>query len=184
MADTAGRVSSLTVLAPVRVALTGALEDALRALQTDATAPLAAGRRTHFARLAVLDDVPSTGPRRRPERLSGPHLLFTSRFDGPLHSYLTELHGSMRATAGQVWGCCAGYPDDAGVVAFSAYLCGRRLRATCFLAAHDEPVAEVLRALDVRRRVRDFARQVPGASASDLDAALRELEDAVPRADR
>ena len=60
MADTAGRVSSLTVLAPVRVALTGALEDALRALQTDATAPLAAGRRTHFARLAVLDDVPWT----------------------------------------------------------------------------------------------------------------------------
>ena len=184
MGDSAVGVSSLTVLAPVRTARTGRLEDALRALRTEAPSPLSAGDRTHFARLAVLDDVPYSGPPQRPECLSVPHLLFTSRFDGPLPDYLAALHASMGATAGHLWGCCAGYPEDADVIVFSAYLSSRRLPATCSFAAYDEPVPVVLRALELRRRLRVFVQQVPDASAGALDVALRALEDAVPRADR
>ena len=95
--DRSGQAGALTVLTPIAPGAEPALREYLEGLRA-APSPLARLERTHFGRWVIVSDlVPDDEP--GPDRLTGPYLLFTASFDGPLDTYLDELCDELAAEA-------------------------------------------------------------------------------------
>jgi hypothetical protein len=169
-----GQACALTVFAPIAPGREAELRGYLEGLD-QRTSPLAKLPRTHFGRWVIVPDFVWEPGQRRGDRLRGPYLLFTSNFDGPLHSYLDELCTQMGAEARQIWGHCAGCPPDAA--GLKSYLLRNRVDTGIFVAAYPRAtVARVRRALAARRRTIAFAVRTQGMEPAALQQAfLREL---------
>jgi hypothetical protein len=167
--NVAGATYSLIVLTPIRPGQEGALRAYLDALPRD-DSPFARLRRTHMARLLIVDDMPA--PPGRPDLadpLDGPYLLFTSNFDGDLDSYLGELADVLAPEAPEIWGRCIGCPDPPEGAALKAYVGRNQIDSGFAFAAYaNASVAQVRSALDKRERLADFV-----VRAQDMTSAQR-----------
>lgn len=139
------------------------LRDYLRALQAQDPMPFA-NLGTHFARFVVID-------------VDGPHLLFTSRFDGKEAEYLTALAAVGAAT--EIWGHCV-EPDPLDRDSLCKYLLkdrAARVPASYVVSAlnEQETVERINAALALRDELSDFAATAEGLDAIDLAHAFREL---------
>jgi hypothetical protein len=167
-----GQAYALTVFTPVLPGHEDRLRAHLAGLPQDGS-PLAALPRTHFARWVILRDFVKEPGQRSEDRLHCPYLVFTSNFDGPLDSYLDELCERMGAEALEIWGHCAGCPEDrAGL---KAYLLRNQVDTGIFVVAYpDATVPHVRRSLDRRRRAIDFAVRTQGLPPDQLQRAFLE----------
>jgi hypothetical protein len=171
-ANRSGQVYALTVFTPVMAGHEERLRAHLAGLPQDGS-PLAVLPRTHFARWVIVRDFVKEPGQRHEDRLHCPYLVFTSNFDGPLDSYLDELCEDMGVEALEIWGHCAGCPED--VARLKAYLLRNQVDTGIFVAAHpDATVAHVRRSLDTRRRAIDFAVRAQGLKPQELQRAFLE----------
>jgi hypothetical protein len=173
MADIVEQVSGLTVLTPVGHGKEDRLLDVLRGLARAEESPFGRSRRTHFARLVVVEDVRDAGPPPRQSPLASTYLLFSSSFDGPTGSYLESIRTTMAAEADDLWDCCVGYPGTHDPVSFAAYLLHNRLPATELFAAYGHAaVPRIQQALKLRDRLRCFVLRTQDMKPPELRAAF------------
>ena len=108
-----------------------------------------------------------------PDRLTGPYLLFTASFDGPLDTYLDELCDELAAEAQEIWGRCAAAPQPPAGAPLKAYLRAHHQTTGFFVAAYpDATVGQVRAALAQREDVIAFARAAQGMDPAHLQAAF------------
>ncbi|HSS58031.1 MAG TPA: hypothetical protein VLK59_08480 [Solirubrobacteraceae bacterium] len=169
--DRSGQAGALTVLTPIAPGAEPALREYLEGLRA-APSPLARLQRTHFGRWVIVSDlVPDDEP--GPDRLTGPYLLFTASFDGPLDTYLDELCDELAAEAQEIWGRCAAAPQPPAGAPLKAYLRAHHQTTGFFVAAYpDATVGQVRAALAQREDVIAFARAAQGMDPAHLQAAF------------
>jgi len=169
--DRSGQAGALTVLTPIAPGAEPALREYLEGLRA-APSPLTRVPRTHFGRWVIVSDlVPDDEP--GPDRLTGPYLLFTASFDGPLDTYLDELCDELAAEAQEIWGRCAAAPQPPAGAPLKAYLRAHHQTTGFFVAAYpDATVGQVRAALAQREDVIAFARAAQGMDPAHLQAAF------------
>jgi hypothetical protein len=171
--NVSGQAYSLTVLAPILPGKSSELAAYLDRLQSGDASPLAQVPSTHFARWLVMDALVYEGGRQRPDHWSGPRLLFTSNFDGPLDRYLERLRTGLDDTADAIWGHCIGYPGHHDAGAFMAWMRAHQLTSSLFFAAYgSQTVEDVLRNLELRQSLTAFAVDAQGLPDAELQAAF------------
>ena len=171
--DRSGQAGALTVLTPIAPGAEPALREYLEGLRAGPS-PLARLPRTHFGRWVIVSElVPEDEP--EPDRLTGPYLLFTASFDGPLDTYLDELCDELAAEAQEIWGRCAAAPQPPAGAPLKAYLRAHHQTTGFFVAAYPEAtVGQVRAALAQREDVIGFARAAQGMDPAHLQAAFLE----------
>lgn len=182
MPNVFGNSYGLTVLSPIRADLTRSpsptteLRAYLDSLGTGEDSPMARLSAHHFVRLVVIDDVFFESYPAYADHLKSPYLLFTSDFNGDLDDYLRRFVTAMPEFVQNVWKHCYDFPgtDDPG--RFVDYI--KRCQVTTSLYFADNPtttVEQVLRALDLQRRMIEFIGRTQGLAAAPLQAAFRSL---------
>ncbi len=182
MPNVSGDSYGLTVLSPIRddrrrpPSRTAEIRAYLSSLETGAGSPLARLSAHHFVRFVVLDDVFFESYPAHADHLKSPYLLFTSDFNGDLDDYLSRFVTAMPELVRGVWGHCYGFPGTESPARFVAYI--KRCQVTTSLYFADNPtttVEQVLRALDVQRKMIGFIARTQGLAAAPLQAAFRSL---------
>ena len=145
----------------------------LRSLDRDPS-PFADLSSTHFVRWVVVGQVRSR--RRRPRRpLSTRYLLFTALSNSPVDAFLEELGQRLGPELDTVWRHCVGYPGHRDSRAFVAYLRHNTLRVDQVFTAYDADVAEVRRAVRLRRAHAALARRTQLMDDRDLQRAFLDV---------
>ncbi|HZE75683.1 MAG TPA: hypothetical protein VE091_10275 [Gemmatimonadales bacterium] len=177
----------LTVLSPIMggqtqgVAHAAAIRATLCDLGKRKDTPLARIPMLHLARWVVIDDVRSQGSPAREEHLRSKYLLFTADFDGDEPTgFLESLLEAVPDLAHSLWKHCVGFPGVKDRDAFCRYIERCRIETGLPVAAYGTyTLPEVLRALDVQRRMLAFIKSNQGKPAADLrpafEAFLQEL---------
>jgi hypothetical protein len=170
----AGQAYALTVLTPIAPGRVEELRQYLEQLPQDAS-PLAKLEGTHFARWVIVPDFAPEPKQPKEDHLTGPFLLFTSNFDGPLDGYLDELCLKLAAEASEIWGRCIGCPEPAAGAELKAYLLHNQIDTGFFVAAYpDATVGDVKRSLQTRDQVIRFATGAQGLDPPSLRSAFIE----------
>ena len=180
MPNTSGGSYGLTVLSPIDddrsrpPSRTCQLREFLDGLPTGAGSPFARLAEHHFVRFAVIDDVFFEGYPAKVDHLQSPYLLFTSDFNGDLDAYLRLLVAEVPEVIRGIWGHCYGFPGTADPAKFVEYIKRCQVTTTLYFADNpDTTVEQVLRALDVQRRMIGFIEQTQGLPADTLQEAFR-----------
>ncbi|GAC1375618.1 MAG: hypothetical protein NVSMB32_18480 [Actinomycetota bacterium] len=174
MSNVSGQAYALTLLCPVHPEQAQALKDRLTRLGVDEPSPFAAVGTTHFGRWVVVEQLRCEAPGKPFEALSCPYLLFSATLDGDPATYLRALCAASSSVVHDIWRHCIGYPAEAGDAGLVAYLLHNQVRANLFFAAYPTAsVAQVHHALDVRRRLIDFAVDAQGMDDDALAEAFR-----------
>lgn len=172
--NTSGQAYALTVLTPILEGHESTLARYLAALQSGPASPLASVPGTHFARWVVIDDVVYEGPGQKRDHLQLGRLLFTSNFDGPVEPYLDGLRTGLGSAADEVWSHCMGYPGSADAGGFVRYMRAHQIESALFFSAYgDRRVEDVLRSLELRHQVIDFALRSQGMAPEELQTAFK-----------
>ena len=171
--DRSGQAGALTVLTPIAPGAEPELRAYLDGLRAGPS-PLARLARTHFGRWVIVGDL-AAEDERRPDRLTGPYLLFTASFDGSLDSYLDELCDELAAEAREIWGHCAGAPQPPAGAPLKAYLRAHHHTTGFFVAAYPQAtVGDVRAALAQREDVIALARDAQRMHPAQMQAAFLE----------
>ena len=167
-----GQAYALTVLTPIVPAEADNLRTYLESL-SQASSPLARLPRTHFGRWVIVPDFVSDSAQPDEDHLSGPHLLFTSNFDGPLDSYVDELCRELAPEASLIWGRCIGCPAGAAAEQLKTYLLGHRIDTGFFFAAYPNATApHVKESLVTREKLIRFIIDTQELEAAALQRAF------------
>ena len=151
-------MGDLVVVAPVRPMRQEALREHLRGIERSPLAGLA--HPTHFARFVVVP-------------LDGPRLLFSSRFDAEVTSYIAALADSRECAA--IWSHCESADDLSEPAHLRRYLTRHRVKSPYLLAAWSGvSVDEVNTALDRHARLSGLAVESGELDAIGLAHAFRE----------
>ena len=163
---------TLSLLVPVAPGAQGALAAALAGLPPNEQSPLSALPGVHLARFVLVPSLQGRDGRAlEPPR---PQLLFCAEADGPPETVLAALVSRLPALCASVFGHCAGWPRDGDAGAVRAYLARHRLRPGFTVAPYAAAtVDEVRAALDLRRRVAEFAAASARLAEGELAAAWR-----------
>lgn len=175
----------LTMLSPVRRenGVLAALGAALRGIPDGAESPWARLPMVHLARFAVIEDLPyvSRGksgvhPRRAPELLRRPYLMFTADLDGRRDDFLDAVCLEVPDFLERVWGFCEGFPGTEYTVWWRKWAVACEIETTFFFADYPgRSVEEVLRALMARQALVDFHVAHQDADPATLRADYRAL---------
>ena len=146
------------VVAPVLPTRETALRHHLRGLAASPFVQLP--YETHFGRFVVLP-------------LDGPRLLFSSRFDVSVESYIEALAGSSANAA--IWSHCESAEDLRNPANLSEYLTVHRLKSPYLLAPWPKvSVGEVNEALELRARLSSLVVEAGELGPIGLAHAFRE----------
>lgn len=172
--NTLGQMYALTVLTPIAPGAEPALKAFLEHLAQDES-PLAAVPGTHFGRWVIVPEFFKDPSQRKPEAVTGPFLIFSSTFDGPLDPYLDALATTIGDVAEQIWGRCIGAPTPARGTALKAYLLHNQIDTGLFFSAYPHATVGMVReSLRDRRRVIDFAVRAQRMDAAELHRTFLE----------
>lgn len=189
MPNVSGSSYGLTVLSPIRderrhaPSPPAAIRAYLNSVGTGKDSPLARLAAHHFVRFAVIDDVFFEAYPAHADHLRSPYLLFTSDFNGDLDDYLTRFVTAMPEFVRGVWGNCYGFPGTESAPRFVEYI--KRCQITTSLYFADNPtttVEQVLKALDLQRKMIGFIARTQGLDAAPLQEAFRSFVSEVRRA--
>lgn len=159
----------LIVMTPLRAGHEDALLDALAQTPGDHRSPFARIAGTHLVRLLLVPAL--LGPSGEPLAPERSFLLFSAELDDDVDVWSSAACSRIGAELDRIWGHCSGYPGAADAAAFARYLDEHRVRAGFSLRAYDASLEEVRSALELRDRLRDFARETQGASPHELRVA-------------
>ena len=116
----------------------------------------------HFARWVILDKDRLQGKDRVPEKelllgIDGPHILFTSNFDGMLGGYLEDFAGIDEVPLNLIFGHCVGWEGARPADKFIQYVKDHQIQAGIFYANYPKAtVGDVNRALDWKEKTENF----------------------------
>ena len=114
----------------------------------------------HFARFVIVPGLERQVAEQPADDLASPYLVFSVFFDGARDALLTALCDELGDEADRAWRHCRGYPGhprERGAT-FRSWLEKHRVPATAIFGAYpDASVRDVRRALEFRRRFREFA---------------------------
>jgi hypothetical protein len=164
---------ALTAILPGR---SGDVRALIEALPLASESPFARVDRVHFARWVIIPQLVEVGPPApaRHDRLKNQYLLFSTDFDGGLDAFLDTLCDEIPEVIDAVYAHCVGYPGTADRAAFRRYMRHNQIETTFPFAAYpDSTVAEVREALDLRRRLIDFAVRAQALEPAELREAHR-----------
>jgi hypothetical protein len=166
---------AFTALVPVRPGDEPALRRRLATLDPDGagTGPFASVPGTHVVRLSVVDTFGARSEGHR--RLHPALLMISSLVDGPVEDWLRTMAATLGTTGDALWAHCSGWPGP-GPASTARWLAAFRLRMHICLVGHPDPtVAEMERALDRQRRLRDLAIRAQTLTPKELRAAYDEV---------
>jgi hypothetical protein len=167
---------ALTAILPGR---SRELRELVEALPLGAGSPFARVHRVHFARWVIIPQLVEVGPPApaRHDRLKNEYLLFSADVDGALDAFLDALCDSIPELIDAVYAHCVAFPGSSDRAAFRRYMRHNQIETTFPFAAYpDSTVAEVREALELRRRLIEFAVRAQGLEPAELrDAYRREL---------
>jgi hypothetical protein len=167
-----GGVYALTTFASILPGHKDELQAYLDAMPEGSSSPLARLSQLHLSRIHIFDELVAQ-PGLAAEKLDAPQLVFTSSFDGSLDRYCDDIAEKV-PEADDWWGHCVGYPGRADKAAFRAYIRAHKIDTQLFANAyHGATVQDVLRALENRRRVIDFAVEAQALDAAELQERFR-----------
>jgi hypothetical protein len=182
MANQSGSVYGLTILSPIKddskseVSHNLALRMYLAKLPRHRHSPFAKVSSTHFARLAVMDDVVYVGMPSCEEHLQSRYLVFESNFDGDLDTYLERMALEIPKTLDAVWQHCVGFPGAANRAAFKDYMKKCQVETTFFFAdVNNKTVQQTLRALQTQSAVTAFVAKHQGLPPNELQAEFAQF---------
>jgi len=182
MANVTGQSYAFAALTPIitgsthGVIHTAELRSVLAGLGTGGASPFARLPSTHFARWAVIDDVPGLGMPTADDHLHSRYLLLVADFDGDRDAWLALAASAIPEVWDAVYAHCVAYPGAADLSAFRDYLTRCQLNTTLsFSPFAAEPLEKVLRALDTQRRFVGFAQAVQGRPPEELQRAFRDF---------
>jgi hypothetical protein len=164
---------ALTAILPGR---SEQLREVVEALPLAAESPFARVGRVHFARWVIVPQLVEVGPPapERQDRLKNEYLLFSADVDGALDPFLDELCEAIPEVVDAVYEHCVAYPGTADRQAFRRYMRHNQIETTFPFAAYpDATVPEVREALDLRRRLIDFAVRAQALEPAQLRDAYR-----------
>lgn len=118
----------------------------------------------HFAHWSVFDRVPARGGRKA-RRFPHPYLLFQSNFNGGTARYVEGFSVAVPTGMRAIWGRAYGVPPPVPVGPFLEYILDNQQEPAYYWGAYPEASTHmVLKALELRQRFHEFARE-----ASDLE---------------
>lgn len=174
MSNTAGQAHALSVLCPIHPERLASLQRTLAELPLGSESPLAGTGTTHFARWVVIEQLVDEGHGQKLDHLSCPYLLFTSNTDGDLDGYLRRLCETSSRDLHRVWSHCIGYPTHSDDDSLITYLRRNQVDTSLFYSAYPSAsVAQVLQALELRRRFIEFAVENQDSEDEALMASFR-----------
>jgi hypothetical protein len=165
---------ALTAILPGR---SEALREEIEALPLGTESPFARVEQVHFARWVIIPQLVEVGPPApaRHDKLRNEYLLFSADVDGPLDAFLDALRLQIPEVLDAVYDHCVGYPGSADAAAFRRYLRHNRIETTLPFAAYpDSTVAEVREALELRRRLIEFAVRSQQLDPASLQREFRQ----------
>ena len=125
----------------------------------------------HYARWVILDQNTLPG-------LDGPHILFTSNFDGPLEGYLEDFAAIDEGPLNMIFGHCIEWPGARPADGFIKYVRDHQISASVFYANYPRAtVSQVNRALDWKSKTEDFIDRVQkmnGKTSEEWERITRE----------
>jgi hypothetical protein len=122
----------------------------------------------HYARWAIISEIPYNGAPQKRERLHYSYLLFETNFDGSWDEYIDAFAEVIPERMSAIWGTSFGFPGPRPVGPFKAYIHHNDLPIDHYYAAYpDATTKDVLAAIAVRDRFADFREQA--ARLSDPD---------------
>jgi hypothetical protein len=175
--NVSGQAYAFLALTPVKPGEEGPLKTYLEGLRKPGPSPFSRVPGTHMARFVIVErffNAPSY-KQRKPDKLDGPYLVFSSNFDGDLDPYLDTLCDAMASEAGEIWGRCVGCPKPAEGDALKTYLKHNQIKTGLFFSAYNTATVQRVRdALAQRQQMIDFAVRGQGLDAPDLQKAFLE----------
>ncbi len=156
-------VNQLTVAAPLKP---GSCADEVRAAIAGRLGGLE-GTDMHFARLVLIRPEMMDLGQRDGDRLPTSYLLYTGNFMGGGFDHVETLRQDLDPDA--IWGACAGYPGQAGRLAFHAWFNNHTLPARYYVAGYPpRRVAQIEGALRHREDVFGAFRRSPHPTPSEI----------------
>ena len=165
-------ITTLTTASPLRDDVRpDDVSTLLERLPVGDRSPFAASRRTHFARLQVIDGVTT----RRRRRLQPAVLVLSADFDGAESDWLVEILNGARTLLGPVIGRCRGAPTDPSAPRFVPDGVGYLLRHAVpnglqYVTSEHRTAVEVDEAVTRARRFAGFALGHRHATPAELRA--------------
>lgn len=173
--NVSGQSYGLNAFMPIAPGEAAAVQRHLEDLPVGADSPLARLRQLHCSRLHVLETLVYQGAPQEPEALQSAFLIFTASFDGDLDRFLDDICTQLPAEADAIFGRCVSYPGTADAAEFRRYVRHNQVHNHYFLTPYpDSTVGEVREALDVRKRVAEFAAGAQGMDDVTLQQAFGE----------
>jgi hypothetical protein len=154
-----GQAYALTVFTAIRPGREHVLRRYLDRLAASGKRPFEQSATTHFARLVVVDHLPSEGSPHGAPALPFQYLLFATMLDGDPDHHLRELCHRMPRTVDAIWGNCLGAPQPPSLAppAFAKWIRANQFETSAFFAPYGTAtLAEVRAALEVADRARDL----------------------------
>ena len=135
----------------------------------------------HFARWAIIREIPYNGAPQRKGKLRYPHMYFESNFNGGWEEYIDAFSHILTRGMTAFWGSSYGFPKPLPTAPFKAYIQINETEADHYYSAYPEATSTMIQralVLDDRlaRLKRDAAKMDPEAFAAAYRAFLTDVQ--------
>jgi hypothetical protein len=135
----------------------------------------------HFARWAIVREIPYNGPPQRGGRLRYPHMYFESNFNGGWEEYIDAFSHILTRGMTAFWGSSYGFPKPLPTAPFKKYIQDNETEADHYYSAYPDATSTMIqRALTLDDKLaplkRDAERMDPEAFAAAYRAFLCDVQ--------
>ncbi len=144
---TIGKINALTAITKVKDGHAPQLRQALEGLTGAGGGKIASLGTIHIVRWVIFDN--------------DTRLLFATNFNGDVEAYMRDFAERAPEGIDAIWGHCEGYPGARDYPKLRDYILGSAIETTGYYCAYpDATVQDILKALDVKRKVDAFLDQL------------------------
>jgi hypothetical protein len=135
----------------------------------------------HFARWALISQLPYNGPPQRKGRLRYPHMYFESNFNGGWEEYIDAFSHILTRGMTAFWGCSFGFPKPLPTAPFKQYIQDNETEADHYYSAYPDATSTMIqRALVLDDKLdglkRDAGKLEPEAFAAAYGRFLTDVQ--------
>jgi hypothetical protein len=144
---TIGKISALTAITQIKLGRAPQLRKVLEGLTAAQGGKIAQLGTIHVVRWVMFDN--------------DTRLLFATNFNGDVEAYMRDFSQVAPEGIDAIWENCEGYPGAADYPKLRDYILGSAIETTGYYCAYpDATVSDILKALDVKKKVDVFLDQL------------------------